>query len=166
MSDILSNLEIAAPCSADWQNMAGNDQVRFCDSCKLNVYNISEMTKNEAEQLITNTEGRGCVRLYKRKDGTIITENCPVGLRLLKRKIKWLAAGVAAVLSAVGINAWFTKDCLQGSVVSRDQPKLPPPQFDVAAGNRAPKGDAKVKSGNSETEKSRKASKIKHPFNQ
>ena len=49
--------------------MAGTDTVRFCGLCRLNVYNISEMKAEEAARLLARTEGRLCVRLYKRKDG-------------------------------------------------------------------------------------------------
>jgi hypothetical protein len=120
MADKLDNLQVAAPCPADWQKMKGDAKVRFCESCKLNVYNISEMTQAEAEQFITNKEGRVCVRLYKRKDGTIITSNCPVGLRLIKRKLEWVTAGVAAILAALGIT-WFEGSCVQGQVEQHER---------------------------------------------
>jgi hypothetical protein len=82
----LDNLKVAAPCTADWRGMYGNERVRFCGQCNLNVYNLSAMTREEAEELILRREGRLCVRFYRRKDGTVITNNCPVGLRALKAK--------------------------------------------------------------------------------
>ena len=91
---------VAAPCSADWNRMSGNDRVRFCDRCNLNVYNLSEMSKRDAEALIRRTEGRLCVRFYRRTDGTILTDNCPVGLRAIKRRISRIAStALSAVLS-------------------------------------------------------------------
>jgi hypothetical protein len=62
----LNNIKIASPCSADWNAMSGDDKKRFCGECKLNVYNLSGMTKDEAENLIIETEGRLCVRFYSR----------------------------------------------------------------------------------------------------
>ena len=62
----LDHVRIAAPCKADWQQMIGSERVRFCGQCKLNVYNLSSMTKTEAESLIAQTEGRLCVRFYRR----------------------------------------------------------------------------------------------------
>ena len=94
----LSSVKIASPCSADWENMFGNDRRRFCGQCELNVYNLSDMTKREAEELINQTEGRLCVRFFRREDGTILTRDCPVGLKAIRRRVSRLAK---ATLSAV-----------------------------------------------------------------
>ena len=59
--------------------MYGDDRRRFCSQCKLNVYNLSGMTRDEAEQLVMNSEGRLCVRFFRRKDGTVLTQDCPAG---------------------------------------------------------------------------------------
>src|ERR1044072_9588384 len=80
------NVKISAPYPANWEEMIGSEQVRFCRHCSLNVYNLSGMSKQEAEALIASTEGRLCVRFYRRSDGTILTDNCPVGLRALRRR--------------------------------------------------------------------------------
>ncbi len=99
-TDPLSHVRISAPCRADWERMRGNERVRFCDGCSMNVYNLSNMTKKDAETLILNTEGRLCVRYYHRADGTILTGNCPVGLRALKRRVSGFSrAVVSSVLS-------------------------------------------------------------------
>ncbi|HVF51915.1 MAG TPA: hypothetical protein VNA19_17655 [Pyrinomonadaceae bacterium] len=94
----LKHVRVAAPCHADWNRMTGNAQVRFCDSCSQNVYNLSSMTRREAESLIRNTEGRLCVRFYRRADGSIMTRNCPVGLRALKRRVSKIANAVASAV--------------------------------------------------------------------
>ena len=96
----LSSVKIASPCSADWEDMIGNDRRRFCGQCELNVYNLSDMTKREAEELINQTEGRLCVRFYRRTDGTILTRDCPVGLQAMKRRVSRFGnAVVSSVLS-------------------------------------------------------------------
>jgi hypothetical protein len=83
--------------------MIGDNRVRFCDHCQLNVYNISELSRNEAEKLIVSTEGRLCARLFRRADGTVITRDCPVGLRALKRRVaKRTAAIFAAIVGLSG----------------------------------------------------------------
>lgn len=97
---MLSRMDVAAPCSSSWDKMTGDDKVRFCHECKLNVYNISSMSDVEAEELIRQSEGRICVRFYRRKDGTVLTDNCPVGLR----RIRNFGRKVAAVF-AVGISS-------------------------------------------------------------
>lgn len=94
----LGSVRVAAPCSADWDAMVGTDRARFCGQCRLNVYNLSGMTKREAEQLIASSEGRLCVRFYRRADGTILTENCPVGLRALKRRLSRTAGAVLSTI--------------------------------------------------------------------
>jgi hypothetical protein len=94
----LDNVRVAAPCNVDWDNMYGNERVRFCDQCQLNVYNLSEMTKTEAERLVGNAEGRLCVRYYRRRDGSILTQNCPVGLRALKRRMSRIATAIGSTV--------------------------------------------------------------------
>lgn len=83
----LDRVKIAAPCPADWNQMFGSERVRFCSQCNLNVYNLSGMTRSEAEALLVKTEERLCVRFFRRADGTILTQNCPVGLKAIKRRI-------------------------------------------------------------------------------
>jgi len=94
----LDGVKVAAPCPADWGKMVGDERVRYCNQCELHVYNLSGMTRREAEALVTSAEGRLCVRFYRRADGTILTRNCPVGLRAIRRKVSRVAG---AALSAV-----------------------------------------------------------------
>jgi hypothetical protein len=97
----LDRLRVASPCPANWDQMSGDDRVRFCDWCNLHVYNIARLTRKEAETLMAHTEGRICARLYRRADGTIITKNCPVGLRAIRRHVAKVTGAVfAAMLSA------------------------------------------------------------------
>jgi hypothetical protein len=93
-TDPLSFVRIAAPCRADWEQMSGNEQVRFCGQCSLNVYNLSNMSKRDAEALIMGAEGKLCVRYYRRADGTILTANCPAGLQILKRRVSKITRAV------------------------------------------------------------------------
>ena|SRR5882724_7847161 len=97
-SNRLDDVKVAAPCPANWDAMSGNDRVRFCSQCNLNVYNLSGMSRNEATSFVNRTEDRVCVRYYRRADGSILTDNCPVGLRALKRRAIKVAN---AVLSSV-----------------------------------------------------------------
>lgn len=97
----IDHLRVATPCPVGWNQMRGNDQVRFCDHCQLNVYNISELSKLEAQRLITSTEGRLCARLYRRADGTILTKDCPVGLRALRLRVSKRVAAVFALVTGL-----------------------------------------------------------------
>jgi len=98
----LDGIRIASPCPVGWDRMTGDDRVRFCDECQLSVYNIAELTRAEAEALIANSEGRICARIYRRADGTVITRDCPVGLRAMRRRTAMTAGAVlAAVMTLV-----------------------------------------------------------------
>jgi hypothetical protein len=93
----VDEIRVASPCSMFWDEMEGDERVRFCDACRLHVYNLSAMDVEEAAELISaRTEGL-CVRFYRRRDGTVLTQDCPVGLRAaVRRRLQWLRAAVAA----------------------------------------------------------------------
>src|SRR5204863_4095976 len=96
--DPIESLRIATPCQASWQRMAGDERVRHCTLCSLNVYNFAEMTRDEVRELLVRTEGRVCARLYRRADGTVLTRDCPAGLRALRRRASRAAAALLALL--------------------------------------------------------------------
>jgi hypothetical protein len=102
--DILKNVRVASPCPVPWERMTGDDRVRHCGQCRLNVYNFSAMTAEEVAGLIEKHEGRLCGRFYRRADGTMITSDCPVGLAArMRRRVAWIAVRIAAaVLLAAG----------------------------------------------------------------
>jgi hypothetical protein len=139
----LRQVKVASPCPADWNRMIGNERVKFCGQCELHVYNLSAMTTLEAESLIARTEGRLCVRYYRRTDGSIITQDCPVGLRAfkqrvarVKRALTSLALGFLAGLGFHGVanrfggfllepaGGWGTRSATMGKMVA---PQIPPP---------------------------------------
>jgi len=109
----LNNLKIASPCSQDWNAMIGNDRTRYCGECKLNVFNLSGMSKTEAENLIMNAEGRLCVRFYKRADGSVITADCPVGWAKVKQRTRAYITALASLIftffGALGLVTAFKK---------------------------------------------------------
>lgn len=94
----LDQLKLANPCPARWEDMSGDERVRHCEGCQLNVYNISEMTRAEAQAFLEQREGRTCLRFYKRADGTLITRDCPVGLAKVRRRMTVLASALAATV--------------------------------------------------------------------
>src|SRR5690349_20461144 len=78
---MLEDVRVASPCPASWDEMLGDERVRFCTGCEKNVYNISMMSTEEAEDLITEKAGDLCVRFFQRADGTIMTSDCSVGAK-------------------------------------------------------------------------------------
>jgi hypothetical protein len=98
----LQNLQIASPCPSDWNKMVGNEQVRHCSECNLNVYNLSAMTERQVSELVAGHQGkRLCARLYRRADGTILTQECPWRWRTLKRRASRLAGAVLTAMMSV-----------------------------------------------------------------
>ena len=113
---ILDKVYVASPCTADWEKMSGDERKRFCSQCQKNVFNISSMTKSEAETLINEALAKKeglCIQYFQRQDGTILTEDCPVGLALVKEKMRrgmtkvtaLIVGVIAAALSIFGIKA-------------------------------------------------------------
>jgi hypothetical protein len=97
----LDNIHVASPCPANWNEMYGNERKRFCGDCKLNVYNLSDMTRQEAENLLLNSEGRLCVRFFRRADGTVLTKNCPVGWQAVKRRVSRIATAAFSIFAGL-----------------------------------------------------------------
>jgi len=96
---MIENIRIASPCPANWEQMRGDDRVRHCDACNLNVYNLAAFTESEIRDLVANRKGRLCGRIYQRQDGTVLTQNCPVGLRAVTQRISRIAGAVFALLT-------------------------------------------------------------------
>ena len=102
---VLDNIRVASPCRADWNQMVGDERARHCDKCEKQVFNISDMTRAEAEALIIEKNGNLCARYYRRNDGTILTADCRVGAAAARNR-KLVAAGAAAmVLTGIGYKA-------------------------------------------------------------
>ena len=97
----LDKIHIASPCSANWNEMYGNERKRFCGDCRLNVYNLSDMTRREAENLLLTSEGRLCVRFFRRTDGTVLTKNCPVGWQAFKRRASRVATATFSIFAGL-----------------------------------------------------------------
>ena len=97
----LDNIRVASPCRADWNQMYGNARKRFCADCKLNVYNLSDMTRDEAEDFLMASEGRLCVRFFRRADGTVLTKDCPVGWRAVKQRVSRIAVGGFSIIAGI-----------------------------------------------------------------
>lgn len=89
---LLEDIQIASPCSARWDEMSGDAKIRFCGQCEKSVYDLSAMTREEAETTLLggmgpNGSGEMCVRLYRRTDGKVLTQDCPVGVRRKRMRL-------------------------------------------------------------------------------
>ena len=98
-------MRISSPCPESWDEMAGDDRVRFCNRCSLKVYNLSVMSREETEALVRNRTGRLCGRLYLRGNRKATLRDC-AGSRRLKRVRR--AAALVAML-VIGAVSWMLR---------------------------------------------------------
>jgi hypothetical protein len=91
----LTNLRIASPCKERWADMVGDDRVRVCNGCERPVFDLSQMTRAEAEAVLATRGVTPCVRFYRRADGTVMTADCGPGAR---RKVRVAAIAAGTVL--------------------------------------------------------------------
>ena len=102
---VLPNIRMANPCPADWNAMRGDDRVRACATCSKNVYNLSAMTRADAESLIVSKHGDLCAQYWQRADGTIILSDCTVQLTRRRRTLAAFAAVTALAGTALAVRA-------------------------------------------------------------
>jgi hypothetical protein len=105
----LDRVKVASPCNVDWDQMIGNERVRFCGNCSLNVYNLSSLSRQQAESLIAGHEGRLCIRYYQRFDGSIITSDCPIGLQAVRHRLSQVKRAVVSVVLTFLAGVGFTR---------------------------------------------------------
>ncbi len=101
---LLDRTRIASPCDEKWETMTGDERSRFCGRCGRSVYNLSAMTREEAERFVVENTG-ACLRLYRRADGTVMTTDCPEGVSRKRRLavirgVTAMALGVATACAA------------------------------------------------------------------
>ena len=111
---ILDHVRVASPCNARWEDMTGDDRARFCKHCSKHVFNLSAMSRVEAETLVREKEGKFCGRFSRRQDGTMLTADCPVGRGVRRRRfVRLFAVAFAAVMllsSALAASAGRRRD--------------------------------------------------------
>ena len=102
--------------------MEGDERARFCATCSKSVYNLSALDAAAAAALIEETEGRLCSRIYRRRDGTVLTADCPVGVR---GRLRRLAVGAIVGASVLACTAVLRRREISGGGWSPDF--TPPP---------------------------------------
>jgi hypothetical protein len=107
--------------------MVGDDRVRVCHGCDRPVFDLSEMTEEQAEAVLATRGITPCVRFYRRADGTVMTADCPTGARRSRR--------LAVVAGTVAAGTAF----LAGSRAMADPPPL---EAAPASTNSPPPGTA------------------------
>ncbi|MCE9562269.1 MAG: hypothetical protein K8U57_09465 [Planctomycetes bacterium] len=159
MSDIrfsLDMIEVPIPCTVPWDSMRGNDRVRHCGQCKQHVYLLSEMSKEEAEDLIRQKEGKLCVRVYRRPDGSVVTRSCAAvhWSRAVWNAASFVVLGLCSICAFISV-PWFKKQyeewsagrvtrtmgvfCSPSTTQPTGLPELAPPPREVKTPDSAPK---------------------------
>ncbi len=112
---ILDQIQIASPCPASWSEMVGDERTRFCSDCRKQVHNIATMTTADALALLQSSESGVCIQIYRRQDGTVLTADCPVGLRArasarLRRIAGGLTAAAAVLFAGLSLKTRMDED--------------------------------------------------------
>lgn len=116
---------VKSPCSQAWDEMKGNDKVRFCEHCALEVNNISTMRRKDAVRMVRESDGRICIRYVKNPQ-----TNAPVfadKLYQISRRAPILAAGVMTAALSLSSMTYAQggispiKDSTEQTVVSRQK---------------------------------------------
>ncbi|MGE0784232.1 MAG: hypothetical protein AB7S26_00990 [Sandaracinaceae bacterium] len=127
----LEVLDIPEPCTVPWETMRGDDRVRFCSECRLNVFDLSALSREAAEELVAANNGSLCVQLTRRADGTVVTEDCaPVRLALLRRGVRRAFVGTAALftgLLSAGAALASAVGFASSDAAARAEPRKTPP---------------------------------------
>ena len=97
--DALDCIDIPIPCKASWDDMVGDERVRHCGDCRQNVYNIAAFSRREATRLVQERSGRVCLRIFRRPDGTVVTDDCRARLRAARKRGLLIFAGTLLVVA-------------------------------------------------------------------
>jgi hypothetical protein len=102
----LDVIQIDAPCPASWDAMRGDERVRYCEGCHKHVFNLSAMTRTEAERVVCDHAGGLCVRFARTDDGKVQTLDYrppagrPRGWRF------WTVLSTCAAALVAGVNGY------------------------------------------------------------
>lgn len=93
-----SQLVIPEPCSADWEAMHGDDRKRFCDMCTKHVHNVSELTEEQAHELLGSSDDL-CIQYAFDRSGEVMFADTTAPHWRLHRQVQ----GAKRLLAAAAI---------------------------------------------------------------
>jgi hypothetical protein len=137
-NDLLKQMTIPNPCSADWNQMRGDARTRYCESCGKHVYDLTAMDSVQAVSVLAGADAGKCVRVFERTDGTLtisddfsLRAQPPGRWQFHIRAIMGLIAGVAGALG------------IARALAPADEPAAPAPApvYGVTGGSIAPRQD-------------------------
>jgi hypothetical protein len=101
----LDVIEVRSPCTANWNQMSGDRQTRFCQHCQKHVHNLSAMAADEAERLVCQNAGKLCVRFERDAAGRVITLDYGGSTRPRWSWRVWTLVALAAALITGSVQA-------------------------------------------------------------
>jgi len=122
----LDAISIASPCTVPWDSMNGDAVKRYCGQCRLHVHDVSRMTRTEVGDLLHETNGSCCLRVWRRADGRVITKDCQRVRRALRRRMQALSAAAAGLLALLGLGGCRAR-VMQGVVHPQPATTSPAP---------------------------------------
>jgi hypothetical protein len=84
--------------------MRGSDTARFCDHCQKQVYDLSAMTRSEAERIVCQNAGSLCARFSRAVDGQVLTLDYAARPPAKRR---WRLLGLLGLLGLGGLS-WLS----------------------------------------------------------
>ena len=138
----LPNLRIGFKCKERWEDMVGDERVRACAGCNRPVFNLSEMTRAEAEAVLATRGLTPCVRFYRRPDGTVMTTDCPTGARPAQRRLAVVASSVVAAGTTLASGTASADGWVAAQPGDPDPAASPTPDEPPATESDPPAGDA------------------------
>jgi hypothetical protein len=95
-------IEVASPCTVDWERMTGDEQSRFCAHCDRHVHDLSAMGSEEVIDLVCESAGRLCVRFERTVGGEVKTLDYQPAPSARSRWRAVISGVVLAVATAIG----------------------------------------------------------------
>jgi hypothetical protein len=135
----LDALRVAAPCKERWDDMRGDAVSRHCQRCDQPVFNLSAMSRDQAEAFLAERVGPSagaCVRFYRRADGTVMTADCAPGARRRQRGLAAAAGLLASAAAGAGLLAHGAASptrAVDAASWLEDPPEPPPEHFTMGA---------------------------------
>jgi hypothetical protein len=132
---VLDQIEIPQPCPMPWRKMKGDARVRFCPQCQKNVYNLSAMSRAEAEQVLAEHQESLCAQIRRDRNGRVTHD---ANLWAHNRWRRWYAAAAALIASLVGCLSGCATGGLiaapTGGKVTSPKDEIPPATGDPVQG--------------------------------
>lgn len=99
--NLSERLKIKTPCTANWDQMVGNEWVRFCEHCQLIVNDLTPLTPKRVHRLIANSKGRLCVRYRLTAEGAPLLKAAPQHLHQIRTRVSKIAAGAFTTMLSI-----------------------------------------------------------------